>query len=60
MAASGDDVHHAVGRVTKRSFERRFVAESFPCRRPKGTHATLRAQVFVWRYPLKRHALTLG
>ncbi len=48
-------VHHAVVRVLEPIFERRFIHDSYACRRRKGTHrAIMRAQHY-----LRRHAFTL-
>lgn len=45
-------VHHAIVRVLEPIFERRFIFDSYACRRHKGTHrAILRAHSFVRRYP---------
>ncbi len=45
-------VHHAVVRVLEPLFERRFLDDSFACRRGKGTHRALdRAQHYLRRYP---------
>jgi hypothetical protein len=35
-------VHHAIVRVLEPIFEKRFIADSFACRKGKGTHAALR------------------
>ncbi len=41
-------VHHAIVRVIEPLFERRFVHDSYACRRGKGTHAAVRrAQSFL-------------
>ena len=48
-------LHHAIVRVIEPIFERRFIEDSFACRRGKGTHAALhRAADFARRY---RYAL---
>jgi RNA-directed DNA polymerase len=45
-------VHHAVVRVLEPIFERRFIFDSYACRRGKGTHRALdRAQGYLRRYP---------
>jgi RNA-directed DNA polymerase len=49
-------VHHAIVRVIEPIFERRFIEDSFACRRTKGTHAAMRrAAQFArqFRYALK-------
>ena len=49
-------VHHALVRVLEPIFEKRFIEDSFACRKGKGTHAALRrAHQFtkVWPYALK-------
>jgi RNA-directed DNA polymerase len=49
-------VHHAVCRVTEPIWERRFIGDSFACRKGKGTLAAVnRAQHFArrWRYVLR-------
>ena len=44
-------VHHAITRVLEPIFERSFIANSFACRRGKGTHAAVRAaQGYARRY----------
>jgi len=44
-------VHHAVVRVLELLFERRFIFDSYACRRGKGTHRALdRAQGYLRRY----------
>lgn len=44
-------VHHALINVLEPVLERRMIADSFACRRGKGTHAAVRrAQEFVRRY----------
>jgi len=44
-------VHHAVVRVLEPIYERRFIFDSYACRRGKGTHKALaRAQRFLRRY----------
>ena len=35
-------VHHAIVRVIEPIFEKRFIEDSFACRRGKGTHAAMR------------------
>ena len=48
-------VHHAIVRVLEPIFEKRFIADSFACRKEKGTHAALRrCAEFAQRY---RYAL---
>lgn len=43
-------VHHAIVRVIEPLFERRFIYDSYACRRGKGTHAAvMRAQAFLRR-----------
>jgi RNA-directed DNA polymerase len=45
-------VHHAVVNILEPIYERRFVFDSYACRRDKGTHhAIRRAQHFLRRYP---------
>lgn len=45
-------VHHAVVRVLEPIYERRFLFDSYACRRGKGTHrALLRAHQYLRRYP---------
>ena len=45
-------VHHALCRVIEPLFERRFIHDSYACRKGKGTHAALdRSQKFSRRYP---------
>jgi RNA-directed DNA polymerase len=49
-------VHHALVRVLEPIFEKRFIEDSFACRKGKGTHAALRrAHRFTkaWPYALK-------
>jgi retron-type reverse transcriptase len=49
-------VHHALVRVLEPIFEKRFIEDSFACRKGKGTHAALRrAHQFTkaWPYVLK-------
>ena len=49
-------VHHAIVRVIEPIFEKRFIEDSFACRRGKGTHAAMRRALhFVrgHRYALK-------
>lgn len=49
-------VHHALVRVLEPIFEKRFIEDSFACRKGKGTHAALRrAHQFTkaWPYALK-------
>ena len=44
-------VHHAIVRVLEPIFEKRFIADSFACRKGKGTHAALRrCSEFARRY----------
>jgi len=44
-------VHHAIVRVLEPIFEKRFIADSFACRKGKGTHAALRrCAEFAQRY----------
>lgn len=44
-------VHHAVVRVLEPIFERRFIFDSYACRRGKGTHRAInRAQMYLRRY----------
>ncbi|MEO1766806.1 reverse transcriptase/maturase family protein [Thiobacter aerophilum] len=43
-------VHHAIVRVIEPLFERRFIHDSYACRRGRGTHAAvMRAQAFLRR-----------
>lgn len=43
-------VHHAIVRVIEPLFERRFIHDSYACRKGKGTHAAvMRAQAFLRR-----------
>jgi len=45
-------VHHALCRVIEPLFDRRFVHDSYACRKGKGTHAAIdRAQEFSTQYP---------
>ena len=45
-------VHHAIVRVIEPIFEKRFIEDSFACRRGKGTHASMRrAAEFARRWP---------
>jgi retron-type reverse transcriptase len=45
-------VHHALVRVLEPIFEKRFIEDSFACRKGKGTHAALqRAHRFTKAYP---------
>lgn len=45
-------VHHAIVRVIESVFERRFIEDSYACRRGKGTHAAMRrAAQFARRWP---------
>jgi RNA-directed DNA polymerase len=45
-------VHHAVVNVLEPIFERRFIFDSYACRKGKGTHrAIARAQHFLRRFP---------
>ena len=45
-------VHHAIVNVLEPIFERRFLFDSYACRRGKGTHRAVdRAQQFLRRYP---------
>lgn len=45
-------VHHAIVNVLEPLYERRFVFDSYACRRGKGTHRAIqRAQQFLRRYP---------
>lgn len=45
-------VHHALCRVIEPLFERRFIHDSYACRKGKGTHAAIdRAQEFCAHYP---------
>ncbi len=49
-------IHHAVVRVMEPLFERRFIEDSFACRRGKGTHAAMRRTAMFakrYRYALK-------
>jgi len=49
-------VHHALVRVIEPLFERRFIEDSFACRRGKGTHAGMRRAAHfarAYRYALK-------
>ncbi|MBN1345073.1 MAG: hypothetical protein JXQ73_20430 [Phycisphaerae bacterium] len=49
-------VHHAIVRVIEPIFERRFIEDSFACRRGKGTHAAMRRALHFargHRYALK-------
>jgi retron-type reverse transcriptase len=52
-AACRDRVlHHAIVRVLEPIFERRFIEDSFACRKGKGTHAALRrCAQFARRFP---------
>jgi len=44
-------VHHAVVRILEPLFERRFIFDSYACRRGKGTHRAIdRTQVYLRRY----------
>jgi len=44
-------VHHALVGVLEPNFERRFIADSYACRRSKGTHAAVdRAHAFARRF----------
>ena len=44
-------VHHALCRVIEPLFDRRFIADTYACRKGKGTHAAIdRAQEFSARY----------
>jgi len=44
-------VHHAIVRVIEPIFEKRFIEDSFACRRGKGTHAAMRRALhFTRRY----------
>jgi RNA-directed DNA polymerase len=44
-------LHHAVVRILEPLFERRFIFDSYACRRGKGTHRAVdRAQLFLRRY----------
>jgi len=46
-------VHHALVRVLEPIFERRFIEDSFACRKEKGTHAGMRrALEFSKRWPV--------
>lgn len=43
-------VHHAIVRVIESLFERRFIADSYACRKGRGTHAAvMRTQAFLRR-----------
>jgi RNA-directed DNA polymerase len=45
-------VHHALVRVLEPIFEKRFIEDSYACRKGKGTHAGMRrAAQFAKRYP---------
>jgi len=45
-------VHHALINVLEPIFERSFIADSYACRRGKGTHRAVdRAQQYMRRYP---------
>ena len=45
-------VHHAIVRVIEPIFEKRFIEDSFACRKGKGTHAAMRrAGQFAQRFP---------
>jgi len=45
-------VHHALCRVIEPLFERRFIHDTYACRKGKGTHAAIqRAQLFSGKYP---------
>ena len=45
-------VHHALCRVIEPLFDRRFIHDTYACRKGKGTHAAIdRAQSFSGRYP---------
>ncbi|MGK0188650.1 MAG: RNA-directed DNA polymerase [Verrucomicrobiales bacterium] len=49
-------VHHALVRVLEPLFERRFIEDSFACRKGKGTHAGMRRALQLakrYRYALK-------
>lgn len=49
-------VHHAIVRVIEPAFEKRFIEDSFACRRGKGTHAAMRRALHFargHRYALK-------
>src|SRR5271165_7687370 len=49
-------VHHAIVRVIEPIFEKRFIEDSFACRRGKGTHASMRRALHFargHRYALK-------
>ncbi len=51
-------VHHALVRVMEPLFERRFIADSFACRRGKGNHAAQERVVeFLRRNPRPTHVL---
>ncbi|MCC7162292.1 MAG: RNA-dependent DNA polymerase [Anaerolineae bacterium] len=44
-------VHHALCQIIEPIFERRFISDSYACRKRKGTHAAVnRAQQFARRY----------
>lgn len=46
-------VHHAVVRVLEPLFEKRFIEDSYACRKGKGTHAAMRrAAQFARKYPV--------
>ena len=45
-------VHHALCRVIEPLFDRRFIEDTYACRKGKGTHAAIdRAQYFSGQYP---------
>jgi len=45
-------VHHAIVRVLEPLFDKRFIDDSYACRRGKGTHRAIRrAQYFLRRFP---------
>ena len=45
-------VHHALCQIIEPIFERRFIFDSYACRKKKGTHAAVqRAQQFARQYP---------
>jgi len=45
-------VHHAIVRIIEPIFERRFIEDTFACRRGKGSHAAMRrAAEFARRWP---------
>jgi len=45
-------VHHAVVNVLEPIYERRFIPDSYACRRGKGTHKAIsRAELYLRRYP---------